>query len=233
MTRLKELDHQIEECASQIAVADDAERTAALRVATADRLLSRIDNLERYYQTFVEESTSDAKLLGLKLDSISRLEIDKVVIGDERAKANESRKNAKEEIDPQVEGSLAAKQHALQEEAQGLRQQLDEPNRRYQTYLSELEQWNIKHQAIEGAIEIPSSVIGLKARITALENLPNQINEAEIRRGDLTREIYTAKKQLLARYQELYAPVQKFINEHPISKEHGALQFMPRSPWKA
>jgi len=39
------------------------------------------------------------------------------------------------------------------------------------------------------------------------------------------RDIYNAKEQLLADYRKLYSPVQDVIDKHPISKQHGALQF--------
>lgn len=39
------------------------------------------------------------------------------------------------------------------------------------------------------------------------------------------REIFEVKARLLADYHRLYSPVQSFIDNHPVSREHGGLQF--------
>jgi len=68
-------------------------------------------------------------------------------------------------------------------------------------------------------------VKGLENRLAALTQLPGEIKQLETQRASLTREVFSAKEKLLAKYRELYAPVQHFIERHPISKQHGALQF--------
>lgn len=44
-------------------------------------------------------------------------------------------------------------------------------------------------------------------------------------RAELVLDIFRAKEALLADYRKLYSPVQEFIERHPISRQHGALQF--------
>lgn len=39
------------------------------------------------------------------------------------------------------------------------------------------------------------------------------------------REVFQAKEQLLENYRKLYSPVQEFIDQHPVSRENGGLQF--------
>jgi predicted ATPase len=224
-TELSNIQGVIAEVEPQLAEARAKDQQATARIAAARKLLSRIENLERGYEKFLRDSAEDGNTLELELKQIVTLNVDRSSIEETLTKAEDERESARIALDPESGGSVAARLAALQDQAKEQRAKLDEPNRRYQNYLQALREWEEKRCIIEGTAESGDSVKGLENRLSALDQLPGEIKQLEAKRTNLTREVFGAKEKLLAKYRELYAPVQHFIEQHPISKQHGALQF--------
>ncbi len=222
---LAELQRKGDELEKGLAAEADRLRKATLQVAAADKLLTRIENLERQLIAFYNESAEDGNLLELDAKALIGLRVDRQPILDAKGKAEEQSQAANMSLDPDVEGSLAAQYQAVIAEVNAKRQQLDEPNRRYQTYLQQLADWQKKRDEIEGSADHANSVKGLEAKLAALSDLPARIADRRKARTVLVRDIFDAKQQLLADYRKLYSPVQEVIDQHPISKRQGALQF--------
>jgi hypothetical protein len=200
--------------------------TAATRqVASADRLLTRIDNLERALASFYEESTEDAEALGINVRDLVELHIERHPIDAVRAQALELKASNQAAMNDQEEGSVASNRNGAASQLEEKRAQLDEPNRRYQAYLQELAAWDAKRVEIEGSATTSGSVKGLEKLLHSLANLPDRLSEQRKRRMTLTRQIFDVKHQLLADFRRLYSPVQQFIDEHPVSQQHRALEF--------
>lgn len=223
--KLEELSRTIKDTEAEIAIERKSEREAALKVAAADKLLSKIANLERQRDAFLADAEGEASLLGLDLRELVRLQVDNLAIQAARVGAESTLKKARQSLDAGIKDSLASILANHQVQAEELRGQLDEPNRRYQAYLQALAAWRTKRDAIEGSSELHDSLKGLEARLKELDQLPTHVAELEEKRCGLTREVFGVKEQLLTKYRELYAPVQEFIENHPISKQHGALEF--------
>jgi len=198
---------------------------AALQVAAADRLLVRLDNLERQVGSFYGESARDSEILGLRIEDLATLRIDREPILSLKEAATQKYDASKKELDDSIAGSPANKRKLLADSLAAKKLELDEPNRRYQEYLQQLTEWQSRRADISGTDDKAVSVKGLEARLAALTKLPTQLIERRNDRLKLVRDIFATKKQLLEDYQRLYAPVQEFINEHPVAKQQGLLQF--------
>lgn len=201
----------------------DASTTA--RITRAEKLLVRLSNLERNYEQFLEESQEDEEALGIRLEDVVSLEVHRDVVGDVRQRAEDERSGVREQLRPEAENSIPARLEAARAQAADLRSQLDEPQRLYQEYLEKVKAWQGGLARIEGSAAIPDSIKGLETQIEALADLPSQLDALTERRTALCGEILESKTQLVDEYKRLHAPVQDFIERHPLSREEGALQF--------
>lgn len=224
-TKLDDLQAEIARLEVDMAAQRFLDREETAKVASAGKLLSRIGNLARQHDAFLAESAEDAKILGLDMADIVSLKIDRQPVQDAHRKAEEARRSARSSFDAVTEGSLAARLATAKNDATEQRQKLDEPGRRYQGYLQALKEWEGKRAAIVGAAETVNSEKELDARLAALDRLPDRIAKERLKRGKFLGDIFTAKEDLLAKYRQLYAPVQEFIDGHPVAREHRALQF--------
>ena len=222
---LAELQHKADDLDQRLTTEREQLRQAALQIAAADRLLTRIGNLERQIATFYTDSSEDSKVLELDVKDLIVFKANQQPILDAKTNAEERRRIARESLAVDVEGSLATQHSAATASIETRRLQLDEPNRRYHNYLLQLADWNKKHNEILGSAENADSVKGLEAKLATLSSLPSRIADLQKIRIGFVQEIFQAKEQLLADYRKLYASVQEFISQHPISKQHGALQF--------
>jgi ABC-type lipoprotein export system ATPase subunit len=198
---------------------------SARRIAAADRLLARIDNLERQVGTFYSESAEDGETLALDIPQLVALQVDRGPIINARRSAQERSQTARNALNLEESGSLAAQRDAVAAEASAKREQLDEPQQRYLEYLQQLAEWQSKRAEIEGSADNSHSVRGLEAKLASLVALPSRLTELKDGRLRLVREIFDGKQQLRADFARLYSPVQEYIDKHQVAQQRGALQF--------
>ena len=222
---LAELQRKTEELDQQLAGEREQLRESALQIVAADKLLARIENLERHLHTFYMESEEDGSVLDLNLKEFVILMVNRLPISGAKTKAVERSQLAKTSLDADAESSLAAQLCVVSAQADENRLQLTELHRRYQQYLQQHALWQKKRDEIEGSAENGNSLKGIEAKLTALQHLPALIDAQQKVRTDLVREIFKTKEQLLADYRRLYFPVQAFIDQHEVSQQQGALQF--------
>src|SRR5258706_7787450 len=106
-----------------------------------------------------------------------------------------------------------------------MRGKLDEPGRRYEEFLHRSALWQTRRNAIEGAPNSPESLRGAEAALKDLEGLSEALNAKKAMRRGVAEQIFRIKAELLEEYRGLYAPVQKFIDEHPVGREQRDLGF--------
>lgn len=212
------LDESLEETQEQL-------QQASLAVAAANKLLGRIEGLERYVESFLSDSKDNAETLELVLEELVVLSIDLQPIEDARSKAIESKTEAAKALDAETEDSPAFRRAEVSKALDDARLQLNAQSQRYQKYLEQLAQWKKARDEIEGSADEAGSVKGLEARLAGLAELPKALAERKQEREDLVKEIFATKRKLLSEYRALYSPVQAFIDEHPVSQDQEPLQF--------
>ncbi len=223
-TELEGVVREIEDLDRRIAAANEASRAAALRVASADRMLERVANLERQLEAFYSQSGNDAAVLELDPRAILSFTIDREPIRSARSTAQQQGDEAKALL-ADTPGSLPSLRDQASKRAEGIRERLDEPTRRYEEYRRRLAGWEKDAADIQGNAEATDSVSWLKARIEALKDLPERLESLKTERGAMVSEVFEAKLRLLGKYRELYAPVQEFIDTHPVAQQQATLQF--------
>ena len=223
--RLSVVVQQIETLDAEIAQANSVATQAAQVRAAAERLQERLANLEERVEAFRAESADEATLLGLDLGAILELRVNREPVNAARSAALEQETTARRSLDPADGASLVARRLVLSAEADSLRQQLDAPTRRYETYRHELARWESVRAAIVGSAVEPGSIAALEAELAGLVALPAELATREEERLVIVRELFETKSALLDDYRSLYAPVQRFVEDHPVSREVDALSF--------
>src|ERR1039458_3545677 len=78
---------------------------------------------------------------------------------------------------------------------------------------------------MEGGNTDPDSMNGLKATLSALNDLPTKIAGLQSEQTKLALEIHNEKLAQAAVYRTLYEPVQHFIDSHVLAKDKLKLEF--------
>lgn len=194
-------------------------------IAVVDRLTDRLDNLQRQIAAFRSESELDLSQIGLTLDDVLKTSIDKKPLESKRSDYERQRVEAQDLQRPDKGGSPAAKRIEVQAEINILQAKLDEPNKRYQAYLSALTFWEKQKEQIVGGEDEVASLRFYERQLEDLVALPAQLNDARSRRLAKAKEIHAVIRQLAQTYRSLYASVNEFIESRPLARDKFHLNF--------
>lgn len=92
---------------------------------------------------------------------------------------------------------------------------LGAPEKRYQKYLSDKSDWELKRKVIEGSADDPATLSGLKATLEYIENgLQDDIDKQRLERSSYVKEIFAVKSNLVEVYQNIKASIDESLNEN-------------------
>jgi len=194
-------------------------------ISVADRVLARIENFRKSYESFRKETSADLSSVGLEFDSIVRLTIDTSPVTEKRKTLVTSKASLDTLLDPSTRDSLPDKLASLDTALANLQSKLDEPSQKHQAYLRELEVWTGKQQAISGDEQTPDTVIYFKNLLDEINSVPTRLDTLLEDRREKSGEIFQKISGLADTYRELYRAVKEFIQEHPVAKETLQLNF--------
>lgn len=210
---------------NQIAAANEAITKQTQLIATADRLVERIENLDRQVQHFLDESAADLQLLGLSADQVLKVESHKRIVTSKRKASVLAKEGQEALLDITKPDSLTKKKSIIEMEITGLREKLDEPNKKYQVYLAALKAWETQKAAIIGTNMDVGTITFYKEQLIELANVPGVLNKRRAERLSKSKEIHTEIKKLADVFRQLYAAVNHFIDETPLAREKLHLNF--------
>ena len=208
-----------------IARATQRRSTLAQLIATADRLIGRIENLNRQLQAFSNDSAQDFSSLGIAPDSVVRVTIDTVPLTTARTGYQTEQSEVGQSLDPNVRDSFAQKKASLSAQLRQLEDALDEPNRRYRAYEVALVTWEEQRNQLSGSADAQGSIAYYEAQIADLANISARLETAKDQRLNKAKEIHEVIRALADTYRELYAPVNTFIESRAIAKDKFHLNF--------
>lgn len=225
LTEIQVAEGERQELKDEITAATDKVRAAQRRYAVADRLLEKLTNFQKDFDTFRASLEEDAAELGLRTDELVTFTITNSTPTQIREQSRQEIAGTNQTLDAVDPPGLRHRLVSIDTRINELRSKLDAPNRAYQAYLGALTEWQNKRTLIEGTEEDPESRNGLKFRLAALDELPTKIANARDQQADLASQIHSEKLAQAAVYRELYEPVQYFINSHPLAKDKLKLEF--------
>ncbi len=209
----------------QIAAAAGDQAKQAQLISVVDKLVARVENLERQIQTFRAASESEFSSIGLSIQDVVKISIDKQPLVDKRKSFATLMQEAQDKQNPSKPDSPAQQKLTLEKEIQDLQTKLDEPNKRYQAYLTALAAWEVQKEAIIGSEGAVATIKFYEKQLSDLVGLPGQVLQAKSNRLGKAKGLHTVIRQLAEMYRDLYAPVNQFIESRPLAKEKFLLNF--------
>ena len=198
------------------------------KIATAEKILQRIRNLEESYRLAKRESEEDLETLGLTWDDLAKIEINTAPVKALHEELTTQEADVKEQLDAENEKSDVSLLSAAKHRIIQLQNQLDAPTRRHQEYLSAHKEWEATVARLEKDTDDPESISSLNAELQRISKLPSQIVGLEAERLQTCKAIYAQIAGLKDSYRKLYSPVQEFIQKHRTLADSIKLSFAVR-----
>lgn len=195
--------------------------TLAAKKKACKNINEQIDLLKRSLSQFFQEIEGDSKIFGVDPEKLVALKIDEKLIKDKEAIVLAREKELKRTND-----EIMVSQQKLFDSQKPLSAMLNAPQQAYQKYLDELKSWEEKRNEILGSKEVPESLLGLKERIEQLEKLPEQRKELQVRRLEITEQVFEILNEQRVKREELFEPVQKLIQSNRLIRDEYKLQFI-------
>jgi ABC-type lipoprotein export system ATPase subunit len=214
-----------QELAYKLEAAQKTREESALLISKAERVLERIENFKTQYELFKAEATPELEYLDIGIQDVVKLELTTRAIEVKRTQAEQTMAEAVRSLDHLRPDSPAAEMAEIGQEIENLKAKLDEPNRRYQAYRSALEEWEKRQEEIIGDECTPGSLEYHERLLEEITTVPERLEAARSRRVQLVESIYDRIGKLAETYRKLYAPVQQFINTHPIAEDVFGMEF--------
>ena len=123
------------------------------------------------------------------------------------------------------EKNLESKKQNIQDEIKKISEEIDEPNKKFQKYLSDLASWEQKVRLIQGDENTPDTVSYLNTELSKINSIPTKITDFEKQRNELVKKIYSKISELSQIYREFYNPVQDFISNKPFEEDIFKISF--------
>ncbi len=196
-----------------------------LRAAQAEKLLDKIKNLETEFERRKADLAADAAGLSLDAAALVSIQVNRTPVETVRNTALAARDAAKRLLDDPLSNGLRAQSKQIDEQIKAAQIQMDRPNQEYQSYLEKLATWQETLTKLNGSADEPSSLLGLRADLIALESVPTKISEVMTKLEGVAAEIHKQRVAEAEVYRKLYQPVQKFVDEHKLAKEQLKMEF--------
>lgn len=217
-TKIQELDKQIEQNSQEI-------NKFALNLERISKLRRKLDNFKEQFEALVSDISPDCDELGVSTGELVKLTIDLSKIDELEETFKSSKTELENNMEEQNDESPVKKKKLANEEIDKLRENLDLPNKEYQSFLQAKANWQKKEKSLIGDAETPGTLEYFRARLAELKKVPKKLVAAGEHQIECARQIFQEKKRQLSVYEELYAPVQDFINTHPLARERFGLEF--------
>jgi ABC-type lipoprotein export system ATPase subunit len=211
---------------TELIAGEEVQQMELARLTSAiEKAMSKAENIQHRYLTSEAELSEGLRNLGIAPTDVVELKVDLSPLQQAKKLYYLLENRTDELLDPLNSTGYNARLRAVEEKIAALQGQLDEPNRTYEKYLAALSDWKTKRKEITGSRTAVGSIRYLEARLQELEEVPEMLNGARRRRREKAAEIHHEIKKLAGTYRDLYAPVQKFIEEHHLAKGMFDLNF--------
>jgi len=222
---LNELSELVAKHQAQVDSAKGVVTAANKRVAASDRLLTRLESFEASIAILRTESAKDCADLGISIDDIVTVTVKTDRVKDVRIAALQAAKEQVPLLDPEVETGPLKLIKKCQEQMASIRNALAGPSQKYQQHLTDLKQWEQRRAQIEGSPTTEDTLKYYEQHLincaAAAKELPKLFSELL----DKSLQVYDDIVALAAVFSELYAPVQRFIEKHPLAQAQFRMSF--------
>ncbi len=225
-TNINELNESKDLLIKEIELTQENLNKNKINIAATKSLNEKLDNFEKQYEIIKSGIFDELKLLNLNQDSIITLKVERVPIKDLQNDFDKENIKLMQQLSLSNESSLVNKQKKIEAEIINLQNKLNEPNKKYQVYLSSLKQWELTKTNIIGDKEKPDTLLYYQNELDYInDTLPIDLKTLIENREQKTREIYANISKLVVILEKLYKPVQTYFSTQKVSDPEFQLNF--------
>jgi ABC-type lipoprotein export system ATPase subunit len=195
------------------------------KLASIERLVGALANLDAYFAQFKLDHEEDFRLLGLAFEDHVKLQVDVSGIKAVEKELRTELASINQQLDPTNTNGPEAQRIAKEAKIAEQKQKLDEPNLVYQNYLKALKDWEVAEKALIGDATAPGTVRFYEKSLEALDALPAKMEAKKQERDEIAGKIHAELVKLRDVYRGLYKPVQEFIDGHHQLANELSLEF--------
>lgn len=219
-TQLEEVTGKLKMLGEAACAISSNELALAGKLKAIQSVRERLRVFERAHKQFVEDTTKDLVVLGLKPDQIVTLTMSAQRLDDIWNAIPGEQDKLKIDV-----GALTERRVKLLSDQTAMNAKLNAPQLAYQQNLRAIETWNTKLTELKGTSDAPDALFGLQARINQLDELPARLEAHRELRQKLTGEIFDVLDEQRKARADLFKPVQDLIQNNSLIREEYKLQF--------
>lgn len=198
-------------------------KNLAARMLAIGNLRYQLTTFDSQYKQLEADTLNDVKVADIQLSTLIQFNVNLSILDDqELLLKSEQQKNAEEQ-----KVALATKL-VRQQELDKLKQKLDAPQLAYQQYLLAKDQWQKKLHSLQSDTTDIDSLLGLQHRLAELGKLPSELIRLRKERVLHSTKIFRALELQRKSREELFAPLQKVIENNKFIDKNYKLQFQAK-----
>lgn len=214
---LEEKQAAIKALEAELAALRANDLAAAKKSSTAEKLVGKLKNLERYVEAVLTETKADFDELHLTASELVSVTVNVAPIEAVITALGSERSDIAAKLSAETQGGPESKRKAVQAQIEGLQAKLSAPQRAYQAYLQVLKEWEAAKTKIIGADDVIGSFKALEKQLSDLDSLPASLAGLMKQRRRKLLEIFREKQKLRKYYESYYGAVQAFLKEHHLA----------------
>lgn len=222
---IDKLSKEIKNLEKEIKETEEKLKNVVYKLRLIEKIRAKLANFQTKYNLLISDLESDCKKLELPLNELINLDINLKKINQLEDSLKAEREDLKNKLDENKDESPVFRKKETSEKIYEFREKLDLPNREYQKYLESKSNWGKKEKSLIGDAKTAGTLEYYKALLNELTNVPEQLKLARENLMEFAQQIFHEKMEMLKIYEELYQPVQEFIDVHPLAKDCFGLQF--------
>ncbi len=227
IAELNELKAQRDSILARTSSADEDITTEQLRAATAQKLLDKLENLEKAVSRTIQDISGEVLHLAIDAHALITFTVDRDSIIAIREDAIGKRDEARGIIYGTEEATpgLTAQREVVDLRIREVQEHLSRPQQEFQKFLQMKQEWEEAHLKLLGSEQDLESLAGLEAELRDLDLIPSKVDAIQRKQEEIAQTIHGMRVREAAVYTELYGSVQQFISDHPLASEHLKLEF--------
>lgn len=202
-------------------IADEQKERAILikKKASITRVYGEIDNFKSQYERLVTKINADLNDLEIKLEDIVTFKISTTHLDKAKENVESQITVINNKLNAEILESLVYRLTNVNLKINELKGKLDEPNKRYQEYLKQIEEWVNKKKEIVGEKGKDGSIKYYKSMLNYIAStVPEELKSKRQKRLEMLRQIYKKKKELIEIFKSLYKPVETYVSQYKSEK---------------
>lgn len=209
----------------QIENLEKEQANLSLQISILEKVIAKIELLIRQFDELVEENKKELVEIGIDINKLLEIRFKKEPITVKINELKNKKKSIDDKLDKKKKDNLHSELDKIKTKIKSIQEKLDEPNKKYQKYKEELNDWEIKRSKIIGKSTITNTIKYYESQLKELDSIPKKLKAEKTEREEITRQIHKNLKKITSIYSDSYIPVQNFISSHHLAKDSFNLIF--------